>query len=82
MVVLGAVTALACVAAIGAATALLFLAQEAIEPSGAVATSTGDCSVVAWTSGSMHCFRTVASAENSATISVSPPAVLRAREKH
>lgn len=80
--VLGALTALACVAAIGAATVLLFLAQEATEPAGAVATSNGDCSVVAWTSGSVHCLRTVASAETSAAISVSPPAVLRAREKH
>ena len=58
--VLGAVTALACVSAIGAATTLVFLTQEASEPAGTVPTNDADCAVVAWKSGSVHCFRNAA----------------------
>ena len=58
--VLGAVTALACVLAIGAATTLMFLALDVSAPAGAVAVSDADCAVVAWKSGSIHCFRSVA----------------------
>lgn len=62
--VVGAVAALACVSAIGAATALVVLALEASEPAGAVATNDADCAVVAWKSGSVHCFRSVAGEAN------------------
>ena len=57
LIVLGAVTALACALAIGAATMLVFLALDVSEPAGAVAVSDADCAVVAWKSGSIHCFR-------------------------
>ena len=62
--VAGAVAALACVSAIGAATALVVLALEASEPAGATAPNNRDCAVVAWKSGSVHCFHSVAGGAN------------------
>lgn len=55
LLVLGAITALACVSAIGAVTTLVVLAANP-EPE-AMVTHDRDCAVVAWKSGEVHCFR-------------------------
>jgi phage terminase large subunit-like protein len=52
LIVLGMVIALACVSAIGAVTTLVVMAMDT--PASAEG---GDCGVVAWKAGMMHCFR-------------------------
>ena len=63
LMALAAVAALACVSAIGAATTLVVMAVNDSEPAQPVARYDRECSVVAWKSGSIHCFRTVAQAD-------------------
>jgi hypothetical protein len=63
LMALGVVAALACVSAIGAATTLVVMAMNDSEPAQAVASYERDCAVVAWKSGSIHCFRTIAQAD-------------------
>src|SRR5690349_24894885 len=63
LMVLGVVAALACVSAIGAATTLVVMAMHDSAPAETVARYDRDCAVVAWKSGSIHCFRTVAQAD-------------------
>ena len=55
LLALGAITALACVSAIGAATTLVVLAANG-EPE-ALPTHERECALVAWKSGEVHCFR-------------------------
>jgi len=57
LMALGAITALACVSAIGAVTTLVVMAMGT-EPE-AVRPHDRDCAVVAWKSGEVHCFRGV-----------------------
>ena len=65
LIALGAVAALACVSAIGAATTLVVIAVNDSKPVEAVVPYDRECSVVAWKSGSIHCFRTMAQADSS-----------------
>jgi len=55
LIALGAITALACVSAIGAATTLVVMAMS--PEAEVVVPYDRDCSVVAWKSGEIHCFR-------------------------
>ena len=55
LLALGAITALACVSAIGAATTLIVMATNQ-EPD-ALVPHERECAVVAWKSGEIHCFR-------------------------
>jgi hypothetical protein len=59
LLVLSAVTGLACVAAIGAATTLVFMAAGESGPSISLAAYDANCPVVAWKSGTTHCFRNI-----------------------
>jgi hypothetical protein len=61
--VLGAIAVLACVSAIGAATTLVVMAVNDPEPARAVVRYDRECAVVAWKSGSIHCFRNIAQAD-------------------
>jgi hypothetical protein len=60
LMALGVVAVLACVSAIGAATTLVVLAMNDPEPAEAVVPHDRDCAVVAWKSGSVYCFRSMA----------------------
>jgi len=55
LVVLGAITALACVSAIGAVTTLVVMAANSETDAGTARDR--ECAVVAWRSGEIHCFR-------------------------
>ena len=55
LLVLGAIAALACVSAIGAATTLVVM-ETSGEPD-VVVPHDQECAVVAWKSGEVHCFR-------------------------
>ena len=63
LIALGVVAALACVSAIGAATTLVVMAMNDSHPAEAVVPYDRECAVVAWKSGSIHCFRTIAQAD-------------------
>jgi len=54
---LGALAGLACVSAIGAATTLVVMAMHDSEPAETVVAYNRECTVVAWKSGSVYCFR-------------------------
>lgn len=56
LLVIGALTAMTCVSAIGAVTTLVVMATNAEE---ALVPHDRDCAVVAWKSGEVHCFRGV-----------------------
>jgi hypothetical protein len=64
LMALGAVAVLACVSAIGAATTLIVMAVDESEPAVAMATYDEGCAVVAWNSGTTHCFRSLADGAN------------------
>jgi hypothetical protein len=52
LVALGAIAALACVLAIGAVTTLVVMAADTSAPA-----QGSECNVVAWKTGTVHCFR-------------------------
>src|SRR6185503_3715179 len=63
LMALAAVAALACVSAIGAATTLVVLAVNDQQPADPVVLYERECALVAWKSGSIHCFRNIAQAD-------------------
>lgn len=58
LMVVGAIMALACVSAIGAATTLVVMAIDT-GPAEAIVPHDRECSVVAWKAGELHCLRGV-----------------------
>jgi hypothetical protein len=73
LIVLGAVAALACISAIGAATTLVVVAMD--QPAH---TESGGCAVVAWKTGMTHCFRNERG-EGSNTARYRPAVVVQAQ---